>query len=200
MKVTPMLNHQEQQQMEWEITTCVQKWVDYSHTVFSPNNWICMPTLVFVNKMKKSISAASANYAFHSIIFSIPTYIANHTQEFLDLVVAHEVSHLIAYLYHKNHDPFSRFIGHGRIWKDVMRRMGREPKARSGYNLAEDLIKKRPFEYACECTIHNITSNLHKKIQMGKKYACRGCKRTLVFQGDKKVAMVEKNVKVEEYA
>lgn len=179
--------------MKQELTACVQKWVDYSHTVFNPNDWICMPKLLFVNKMRNSLSAACASYSEHRITFSLPTYAANRNQEFLDLVVAHEVCHLIANRYHKNHFPFDKLTAHGVIWKDVMRRMGQKPKAKERYNLAENIIRKRPFEYVCGCTTHYLTHNLHQKVQdrlqVGiRRYKCTGCKQYLTFKGVKDFA------------
>lgn len=174
------------QEMEQEITTCVRKWVDYSHTVFSPNEWISMPNLVFVEKMRKATSAATANHVFHTLTFSLPVYVANRNQEFLDTVVAHEVAHLIAHLYRRNHFPFEKFTGHGRIWKDVMRRMGREPVATmpSGrFEFPEIVLRKRPYVYNCECkNFHHVSPVVHRRILKGKEYTCNLCKKPLVFK------------------
>ena len=108
-----------------------------------------------------------------------PDFFKNHAEEMINQTVPHEVAHLVAF---KVYSLLGK--GHGRFWKLVMGALyplGVKVSRCHQYDLegVKVRIVARPFSYHCGCMDHNITKNIHAKIQSGRKYTCNRCRQPI---------------------
>jgi predicted SprT family Zn-dependent metalloprotease len=73
------------------------------------------PSVTINNRLKTT--AGRAWLADHRLDFSAEL-MWQHTQEFVEQIIPHEVAHIIAYVVYSDE-------GHGKVWKFVMRALGK---------------------------------------------------------------------------
>lgn len=93
---------------------------------------------------------------------------------FFDEVIAHELSHIIAYQLHG-----AKIKPHGKEWQSIMRDVFQlNPKTK--HNLNVDTVKSKEFDYECDCGPIKLTLRRHNMIIRGKRaYNCRVCSSRL---------------------
>lgn len=102
-----------------------------------------------------------------------------HTSDFIDRTVPHEVAHLVAY------QVFGLKIKpHGREWKQVMGLFNADDSRCHSYDVSKlNTRRYRRFAYECSCRSHQLTSIRHNRVLSGYSYVCKSCKQPLSYQG-----------------
>lgn len=110
-----------------------------------------------------------------------PYIFAKYFADGLSQTVPHEVAHYVTDLLY----GLRRVRPHGREWRDVMRRLGGEPRATGRYDLdGVPLRTQRRFAYRCGCTEHQLSTRRHHAVCRGEaRYLCRRCRAELRFAG-----------------
>ncbi len=81
----------------------------------------------------------------------------------------HELCHLAVWERHGR-----RARPHGPEWQALMRALGCVPQ-RCHNAAVTPLRSQRRFRYACDCSVHDITTTRHRRAQRGVRYLCRRC-------------------------
>lgn len=98
----------------------------------------------------------------------------HYGQTFIDLVVPHEVAHLVM------HFCYPGTSGHGSYWRDIMKVFHAPITLDFGFDPA--VVLDEVYEYTCGFTcnkIYKVSKRKHNNIQAGKIYTCPSCKRML---------------------
>ncbi len=104
-----------------------------------------------------------------------PWIFARWFDENLAETVPHEVAHYVVYSRYRR-----RVRPHGAEWREVMEFFGVPPRVTCSYR-PEDIAdlpgrRLRYFDYACQCTTHQVSSIRHNRMIAGKaRYLCRRC-------------------------
>ncbi len=124
-------------------------------------------------------TAGRARYIDNSIKYS-PTLYKENESVFIARTVPHEIAHLITHLVF----PHAK-QAHGPEWRSVMQKLGVTDNSRChSYDTSSTKRSRDRFVYRCDCEIsHWITAHKHKKMQIGIKFTCRKCKKTIDFTG-----------------
>ncbi|TDF42384.1 SprT family zinc-dependent metalloprotease [Alteromonadaceae bacterium M269] len=93
-------------------------------------------------------------------------------EEFLDVVIPHEVCHLLTY------QLYGRVKPHGREWKGLMNNLYGLP-GKATHSMDVSSVSQATFPYRCNCGPVELTIRRHKKVQKGVQYFCRRCKTQL---------------------
>ena len=130
----------------------------------------------------KGVTAGSFNWSGASMYFRVNMVLARENIEhYLARTVPHEFCH---YLVRKLSSGFNRPTPHGQQWKTKMIQVfGLEPERCHSYNVQNARVRRvsRPYIYKCACKEHRETSNIHLKILRGRRYMCKTCRGTLVY-------------------
>lgn len=102
-----------------------------------------------------------------------PVLLCEHSQEFLDQILAHEVAHLLV------HQLYGLVAPHGAQWRQMMTQVFELPAHRT-HQLDVTHLQGKSFDYACGCQVHKLTIRRHNKVLKGARYRCRGCGQELV--------------------
>lgn len=112
-------------------------------------------------------------------LFFNPALFLRDKAYFFNQCVPHELAHLLNFAI--NYTPGWPLASHGEEWKEVMRKLGVEPK-RLHHLDTTGLVNRRskPYTYQCGCRKHQLTETLHRRIQFGYKgrvrtYTCNKC-------------------------
>lgn len=93
---------------------------------------------------------------------------------FINEVVPHEVAHII------NYNMYERTIAHDFKWKYICLKLGGSGSTYLIKELHEILASISPgYKYKCACTIHNLSTRMHNKIEKGASYNCKDCRKKL---------------------
>lgn len=96
--------------------------------------------------------------------------------EHLETTIAHEVCHIYAY------DQGEK--GHGKKWKDIMKKIGYPPERCHKYDLTP-ARKETRYKYTCGCRVHSVPTRTHNKVMRSQMlYSCKYCKQVLQFTGE----------------
>ncbi len=108
-----------------------------------------------------------------------PALLERYTSRFVDTIVPHEVAHIVVdSLYTKRVKP------HGSEWKEVVLRLGGEPRATHEFE-TKAARRLRRYYYECSCDeLHPFTGKSHRRARNGSfRYSCRKCAERLRFTG-----------------
>lgn len=101
--------------------------------------------------------------------------------------VPHEVAHYVVDMLFGT----GKVKPHGTEWQRVMLALGAAPHVTGNYDLSGIPVRRqRRHTYRCACTIHQISTVRHNKIQLGKAhYFCRKCSAPIMSaQAEQQVA------------
>ncbi len=139
--------------------------------------WPSLPMSCFV-KIELGIRGACAGRAYYSqnkIKLNEQLFRENE-DDFIRNTIPHEVAHLISFALHGANGR-----GHGRHWREVMRKLGVEDSARCHFYHTTPARKVRFFPMSCACASGcNVSSIVANRIKRGYAYRCKRCKQTLV--------------------
>ncbi len=151
----------------------VKKNIDIGNQTLSMNlsfEGVCFFT---GNKMAGYVIPARGNIVY----LNIELFKANF-HHFVKDTIPHEVAHLFSYALSNDRSEGH----HGRTWKSVMRNVFRiKPNRTHSLDLSVVSLPKSQYKYICTCQKHFVGEVIHSKIQKGKVYKCRACKKDLTF-------------------
>jgi len=102
-----------------------------------------------------------------------PYIFAKYYDDNIANTVPHEVAHYVVDMLFGTR----KVKPHGIEWKKVMLSLDATPHVTGNYDLSGIPVRRqRRHTYRCACTIHQISTVRHNKIQLGKAhYFCRNC-------------------------
>ena len=104
-----------------------------------------------------------------------PILLSDNLDTFLDVVVPHEVCHLLTYRL------FGKVRPHGKEWQSLMLELF-EVKGQTYHQMDVTKVKGKSFCYKCECGPIELSIRRHNKVVTGQQtYICRKCKTSLKF-------------------
>lgn len=106
-----------------------------------------------------------------------PTIFAKHFEESCASTIPHEVAHYVCYEMHgRKPKP------HGKEWRAIMQAFGVPAEATCKLDLSDIPHKRlKRFDYACNCSEHQLSSIRHNRIQRGQsRYICPKCRQPLI--------------------
>ncbi len=113
-------------------------------------------------------SAGTAHLQLNKIRLN-PILLNENPQTFLEHVLPHEISHLLAY------QLFGKVKPHGKEWQSIMLGVFKQP-ARTTHQLNVASVQGKQFDYRCACGITPLTIRRHNKVQRGQiNYRCKRC-------------------------
>lgn len=144
-----------------------------------PTTSLPTPLVVFKQTGRRA-GVCVFNFTTKICIIKInPDYFAKYHDDMINQTVPHEVAHYVSDMVYGRMGK-----GHGSFWKSVMRNLGRKPDRCHTYDLEGVKVKtvRKPFHYNCGCSEgHDVTPRLHLKMQMGRTYTCRKCRKKLAY-------------------
>lgn len=148
----------QQEQLE-TMKKCVAKFKSIYNTNIPPIRW---------NKRLQTVAGKVRfkNFRCHVIELNPRLLI---TPERLESTLMHELAHVAAINLYQSR-------GHGKVWKQCMIRLGRDPRRCHNYEEAKKIRRKQErFTVACDCREYNFTKTRINKIKRGVTYTCRSC-------------------------
>ncbi len=104
-------------------------------------------------------------------------------EHFLKQTVPHEVAHLVA---HQLFGP--RIRPHGEEWQLIMRGVyDLAPDRCHSYAVARPQQTRYIYRCACAERDFSFTAQRHALVRKGRRYACRSCRSTLAFSGERRL-------------
>ncbi|MGS0695682.1 SprT family zinc-dependent metalloprotease [Shewanella sp. 0m-4] len=121
-----------------------------------------------INFALRGKSAGTAHLQLNKLRFN-PKLLNDNLQAFLDDVVPHEVSHLLAY------QLYGRVKPHGVEWQHVMQHIyTRVPRTTHSFDTRS--VEGKTFAYRCQCGPVDLSIRRHNKVIRGQtQYRCRKC-------------------------
>lgn len=101
-----------------------------------------------------------------------PLLFAENKQEFLDVVIPHEICHLLVFTL------YGRVKPHGVEWKALMRNLYGLP-GKATHKMDVTSVSQKTVPYQCNCGPVQLTIRRHNKTLKGVQYFCRRCKSEL---------------------
>lgn len=133
---------------------------------------------IILNPRMRS-TGGRARYSRNSIELNVRLLSENPDQ--IKQVFAHELAHLLSVELF----GLTRGRGHKRAWRNVMRRLGYEPRRTHSMDTRELRHGRGPVapvaKAQCGCMTHNLKPVRYKKMLQGVKYSCKRCKTGLVL-------------------
>ena len=116
-----------------------------------------------------------------------PTFLKNHTTEYINQTVVHEFAHLANDILFP-HDlslAKGKRKSHGLNWKMLMTKLGVKPLIHHHYNIEHVHAKKKYRNYMCSCCNADIKVSQirHRRIMEGTKYYHNKCTTPVIFVG-----------------
>ena len=123
----------------------------------------------------KGCSAGQANMQTNHIRIN-PVLFKGNRDVMLTVTIPHEIAHLVAYNVYRDH-------GHGKGWKNVMRRFGLVPdRCHSLDTSSVKRAKASTLPFKCKCRTHELSplmarrSHEYNATRGRHKYICTHCK------------------------
>ena len=110
---------------------------------------------------------------FVEVCFNLK-FLLHYGQSFIDLVVPHEVAHLVMYF------CYPGTSGHGSYWREIMRNICAPIVKDFGFD--PSIALDECYEYVCSSTcgrVHKVSKRKHNNIQKGVRYSCPHCNSSL---------------------
>ena len=98
---------------------------------------------------------------------------AENQQEFLEVVIPHEICHLLTY------KLYGRVKPHGIEWRTLMKDLYGLP-SRATHSMDVSSVSQATIPYQCACGPVQLTIRRHNKTLKGTQYFCRRCKTQLI--------------------
>ncbi|NKF49283.1 SprT family zinc-dependent metalloprotease [Shewanella sp. WXL01] len=119
-------------------------------------------------------SAGTAHLQLNKIRLN-PVLLKENFDAFIEHVIPHEVSHLLAY------QLYGKVRPHGREWQSIMLKVfGQQPSTTHQLDIRS--VQGKMFNYQCGCGVVPLTIRRHNKVVRGEtKYRCRRCSETLAI-------------------
>lgn len=116
--------------------------------------------------------AGCARLQINEIRFN-PILLSDNLDAFLEVVVPHEVCHLLAYRL------FGKVRPHGKEWQGLMLELfGIRGQVYHQMDITK--VKGKIFHYQCECGPIELSIRRHNKVVRGEQtYICKKCRSTL---------------------
>lgn len=127
----------------------------------------------------RGASAGVAHYYYNSNGHKIrynKVLLLQEGNNFIENVIPHEVAHIVA---QHVFGCIDTNIAHGPFWKKVMRDFGANPERCHTFDTSACKIKRKSYEFKCECKTHKVSSVIAKNIAHGRHYTCNTCKTRL---------------------
>lgn len=142
-----------------EFINVVHDWLDKARQVTGYNN-MPTPAIVFYEKGRAAGMASATNGDILNLEFNVH-FILNNWDEMISDTVPHEIAHLVDYWIN------GKFNAHGAEWQRIMRQMGVNP-SRTHDMKVKRARRTRRYSYIAKCGTNIwVTTQIHKKIQMG---------------------------------
>jgi len=174
-----------EQELKTKTIETIKHYVNLGNSIFN----VCMMT-PNVDFTIRGTTCGNYSCKKHTIGVNLILLHENET-DYLTETIPHEVAHAFThYLYQSNNQCGKNYgnkkvMPHGTEWKTIMMKFGKNPTRCHDYNVANAQIRKveRNYVYICNCQTHNLTSIIHKRIQIEKRqYTCKLCKTILIYQ------------------
>lgn len=150
--------------VEKRVEACYETAQDYFARQF------LKPDVLFKQRGK---IAGSARLQTNQLNFN-PVLLEDNLDHFIDVVVPHEVSHLLV------HQLYGRVRPHGFEWQQIMRNVF-EQKANVRHRLDVSKVSGKTFEYQCACATVSLSIRRHNKVLRNQQqYLCRKCGDKLI--------------------
>jgi SprT protein len=105
-----------------------------------------------------------------------PILLADNYQAFIDEVVPHEVSHLVAFTL------YGRVKPHGKQWQAIMRQVF-GLTGHTYHKMDVTKVSGKGFAYQCLCGEVELSIRRHNKVlRRQQQYICRQCHEVLIFK------------------
>ena len=120
-------------------------------------------------------------------IYLNPTFLKNHTDDYVNQTVVHEFAHLAndVLFPHDLSLASGKRKSHGKNWKSLMINLGVEPRIHHHYNIEHVHAKKKYRNYMCTCCNADIKVSQirHRRIMEGIQYIHNQCNAPIIFVG-----------------
>ncbi|MBL4631530.1 MAG: SprT family zinc-dependent metalloprotease [Paraglaciecola sp.] len=131
-----------------------------------------LPKITFKQRGK---IAGCARLQINELRFN-PVLLNDNLDAFLDVVVPHEVCHLLVYRL------FGKVRPHGCEWQNLMQKLF-NLKGQTYHQMDVSKVKGKTFNYQCECGPIELGIRRHNKVLKGEQsYICRKCRSPLTAQ------------------
>jgi SprT protein len=148
----------------------VEQCIDHASCYFKQNF-----RLPIINFSQRGKIAGCARLQINELRFN-PILLADNVDEFLEVVVPHEVCHLLAYRL------FGKVRPHGKEWQSLMLKLF-DLKGQAYHQMDVAKVTGKSFDYQCKCGPIELTIRRHNKVVKGQQtYICRKCKSPLTVQ------------------
>jgi SprT protein len=119
--------------------------------------------------------AGCARLQINEIRFN-PILLSDNLEAFLEVVVPHEVCHLLAYRL------FGKVRPHGKEWQGLMLELF-GIRGQAYHQMDVTKVQGQSFHYQCECGPIELSIRRHNKVVRGEQtYICRKCRSTLIAE------------------
>ena len=144
----------------------------FDHAAFYFEKNFTQPKITFNQRGK---IAGCARLQTNELRFN-PVLLADNVEAFIEVVVPHEVCHLLAYTL------FGKVRPHGREWLNLMQTLF-NLKGQTYHQMDVTKVKGKTFNYQCECGPIELGIRRHNKVIKGQQtYICRTCRCALTAE------------------
>ena len=159
----PFLSLNSQQLVIQKVEQCISHACSYFEQNFT------LPKISFNQRGK---IAGCARLQINELRFN-PILLSDDLDAFLEVVVPHEVCHLLA------HSLFGKVRPHGKEWQSLMLELF-QVKGQTYHQMDVTKVKGKSFIYQCECGPIELSIRRHNKVIKGEQtYICRKCRSPL---------------------
>ena len=160
-------------QCERKVRTATADFIRRASRIYSQD----LPIIPILFDLKGRAAGMYRVHGSNRVIRYNPYLFAKYYDDNITTTVPHEVAHYVVDILYGAH----RARPHGAEWQQVMLALGVEPSVTGNYDLSGVPVRRQQrHSYQCACSIHNISTARHNKIQRGKaRYYCRSCKSQL---------------------
>jgi SprT protein len=163
--MTSLTQHEKQELEQFATDTIEACYIQAEQTL---SKTFKRPTVTFDQRGK---IAGSARLSENRLKLNL-TLFAENQQEFLQVVIPHEVCHLLVY------KLYGRVKPHGIEWKTLMMELYNLP-GRATHQMDVTSVSQKTVLYKCDCGPVQLTLRRHNKTFKGTKYFCRRCNSEL---------------------
>lgn len=145
----------------------VEQCISHACSYFEQN--FTLPKISFNQRGK---IAGCARLQLNELRFN-PILLSDNLDAFLEVVVPHEVCHLLVYRL------FGKVRPHGKEWQSLMLALF-DVKGHTYHQMDVTKLKGKSFNYRCECGPIELSIRRHNKVLKGEQtYICRKCRSPL---------------------
>lgn len=144
---------------------------------------------VRINNVVFNLDGTTAGLADYTrdIIYLNPTFLKNHTNEYINQTVVHEFAHIANNVLCPQDLSLAKGKrkSHGKNWKKLMEVLGAQPRVHHNYSIEHIHAKKTYRNYMCTCCGADIKMSQirHRRVMQGVKYYHAKCTTPVIFVG-----------------